>query len=186
MIPHLSPTRRLLVLLTATTLMALYIAGPPLAASPTAQVNVKLSGTMQPDGDVYALVFSPDSRRVVYMADAETDEAYELFSAPSDGGSPPVRLSGLLPFRTQIWQYQVTPDSAHVVYDAPQETAGVYELFIVPIDGGLSLKLNGPLPPGGGVSPSESAPTPPVWCTPLTSRRMRLSSSTACPSAAAR
>ena len=104
MIPHLSPTRRLLVLLTATTLMALYIAGPPLAASPIAQVNVKLSGTMQPDGDVYALVFSPDSRHVVYMADAETDEAYELFSAPSDGGSPPVRLSGLLPSRTQIRQ----------------------------------------------------------------------------------
>jgi len=43
-------------------------------------------GRMQPDGDVEeapSYQFSPDSQRVTYVADQETDVVYELFLSSS-------------------------------------------------------------------------------------------------------
>jgi uncharacterized repeat protein (TIGR01451 family) len=46
---------------------------------------------------------------------------------------------------------QISPDGSKVVYAADQNVADTLELFSVPIDGGAAVKLNVPLPPGGGV-----------------------------------
>src|SRR5690606_3168558 len=116
-----------------------------------AKKNVKLSGDMQPSGDVDNYLLSPDSRYVVYRADAETDDAYELYSAATTGLAEPQRLSGLLAAGTAVGRYDITPDSARVVYIAPQETAGVYELYVVDIGGGQATRLNDALPAGGDV-----------------------------------
>ena len=90
----LQVTRYLLLPVVLIAILALLAGGGPAAAAPTALVNVKLSGTMQPDGDVDRTAISPDSRYVVFRADAETEQAFELFSAPTTGQSPPARLSG--------------------------------------------------------------------------------------------
>ncbi len=110
-------------------------------AAETALVNRKLSGVMQPDGDVKErprFQISPDDNYVVYSADSDTDEASELFSVPLSGVTPPVRLNTLFPSGTSISQFEITPDSKQVIYRFGQE------LHTVPIIGGLSTKLNGP------------------------------------------
>ena len=42
-----------------------------------------------------AFLISPDSSRVVYRADQQTNEVFELYSVPLDGGSV-TRLNGSL------------------------------------------------------------------------------------------
>ena len=103
-------------------------------------VNRKISGTMPAFGEVDSWVefqISPDSRTVVYVADAQTDEAFELYSVPIDGRSAPVRLSGLLPVGTSIQGFEIASDSSRVVYRAAQDTLGVVELYSVPLEGGV-------------------------------------------------
>ncbi len=66
------------------------------SAAPT-----KLSGAMVENGGLpmYSGGFkiSPDGSRVVYRADQDTDEVFELYSAPVDGSTAAVKLNGLLP-----------------------------------------------------------------------------------------
>ena len=133
---------RLFVALVVVALVAaLLLADKPSGAAPAAQANRKLSGAMQAGGDVRqtpSFVISPDSRYVVYAADAETEGAYELYSAPTTGESAPVRLSGLLPSGSAAARFAITPDSSRVVYIAPQATTGVDELYVTAIGGGAA------------------------------------------------
>jgi Tol biopolymer transport system component len=115
-------------------------------------IRYKISGEMPPFGDVRNdFQISPDERYVVYVADQQTDEAFELYRAPIMGGQPPVRLSDLLPTGCAVYSPQFSPDSSRVVYLAPQDTIGVLELYSVPIGGGTAVKLNGALVAGGDV-----------------------------------
>lgn len=118
---------------------------PATRAAPNALVNVKLSGEMQPEGDVapfYDFYVSPDGRYAVYNADAETDEDLNLYSVLTTGESSPVRLNGReSPGRI----VGITPDSERVVYLA-RAGAGIPELYVVPIDGSdAPLDLNAPV-----------------------------------------
>ncbi len=101
---------------------------------------------------------SPDSRRVVYIADQETDEAFELWSVAINGGpvsklNPPMAggkgdIRG--PSRDMINPFRISPDSRRVVYIADQESDSTFELFSVPITGGSATKLNPTLAHGRG------------------------------------
>ena len=96
---------------------------------------------------------SPDSERVVYVSDQNTDGVYELFSVPIGGGSI-VRLNADLPLGGDVTvagellatngrpDFLISSDSKHVVYVADQNTDNVYELFSVPIAGGDPVQLN--------------------------------------------
>jgi len=89
-----------------------------------------VSGIMPIYGDVPGdFKVSPDSKYVVYIADQETDGAYELFSAPIDASAPPTRISPLLPTTVEITSFSISPDSSRVIYRADQQTDEVYELF---------------------------------------------------------
>jgi hypothetical protein len=63
---------------------------------------LKVSGTLVPDGDVVGTSFVPGSRRIVYNADQETDDTFELFLSafgdidfpPPQGGSRATRAAG--------------------------------------------------------------------------------------------
>lgn len=116
---------------------------------------VKLNGPMAWGGDVfdyYGARFSPDGTHVVYNADQEVDDRYELYSVPSNGGTP-TKLNGtLVPGGDAGGFWSISPDGANVLYVADQDTDGVNELYIVPTTGGTPTKLNGPLPFGGNVS----------------------------------
>ncbi len=97
---------------------------------------------------------SPDSGRVVYFADLDVDDGFDLFSAPIDGSAAPVELASLLFFGSAIshGEFRISPDSSRVVHHVP---AGL-ELYSVPIDGSASgVRLNAPLVAGGNVGAGQ-------------------------------
>jgi Tol biopolymer transport system component len=127
----------------------------------TGGAPVKLNGPLVSGGDVSQTSsrFSPDGNRVVYRADQNTDEKFELYSVPSTGGTP-VKLNGSLVSAGDVVadSARISPDSTHVLYLADQDTDNKFELYNVPIAGGTPLKLNGLLPTTGDVTSAEFTP----------------------------
>ncbi len=94
---------------------------------------------------------SGDGSRVVYRADQESDEAFELFSVPLAGGDS-VKLNRSLPAgATVLAGFQLSEDGRDVVYIADQEITEMFELYKAPIAGGDSIKISDPLITEGGV-----------------------------------
>ena len=89
------------------------------------------------------------SGNLVYLADQNTDEVFELFLASSGA-----RLNGqLLPGAKGIVSFALTPDKSAVVYIADENSPGTFELFRVNLAApGASFKLNGTLAPGGDIT----------------------------------
>ncbi|QEG33639.1 TolB-like translocation protein [Bythopirellula goksoeyrii] len=138
--------------LIAAALFTSSLGGPALAAEP-----IKLNGPLVTDGNVIpeGLQFSPDSSRVLYLADQLTDDVNEIFSVPSTGGLA-IRLNGTLAAGGDVFSEgaQFSPDSSRVLYLADQTTNNVNEIFSVPSAGGMATKLNGTLVANGDVSSS--------------------------------
>ena len=88
----------LLVLLTATATKAR-------AADP-----IKINGPLVAGGDVStsSLQFSPDSSRVLYYADQDTNDVFEIYSVASGGGTP-VKLNGPLVAGGDVFNPAVQP-----------------------------------------------------------------------------
>jgi len=111
------------------------IAGPATSA-------IKLNGSLTPNGDVgfgtSYFVISPDSARVVYQADQDTDEMFELYSVPTAGGQAPSKLNVALGADQDVSpnSFSISPNSQRVVY----LVAGVP--YAVPIDGPGSANVN--------------------------------------------
>lgn len=116
------------------------------AGATTPIVNQKLSGSIPDTADVADFKISPNGQTAVFVADLETNDAFELYSVPTDGLADPILLSsGLLPIGTSIEIFEISPDSSRVVYVAEQDSTGVEELYSVPINGGPIVKLNPPI-----------------------------------------
>jgi Tol biopolymer transport system component len=96
-------------------------------------------------------VISPDSRYVVFIADVDVDNAFELYSVPISG-SVPVRLNPPLVAGGAVHEFLIAPDSSRVVYIADQVVDERNELYSVPIAGGPATPLNGALVTGGDVT----------------------------------
>jgi Tol biopolymer transport system component len=117
---------------------------------------VKLNATLVTNGDVGSngILISPDSSRVVYTADQDADNVFEIFSVPIAGGTP-VKLNGSMVANGDVAVAPagraISPDGSRVVYVADQDTDEVLEVFSVPIAGGTPVKLNGPMATGGDV-----------------------------------
>jgi Tol biopolymer transport system component len=106
--------------------------------------GVRLNRNLISGGRIYGWEISPDSRRIVYLADQETVGARELFSVPIGGpAAEGIKLNGALVPGGYAQEWHITADSTRVVYDARQN--GLLELFSVPIGGPPSsgFKLNG-------------------------------------------
>jgi len=56
--------------------------------------SVELSDTIVENGNVTHFAISPDGATVVYRADQETDETFELYRVPIAGGTPLLRSAG--------------------------------------------------------------------------------------------
>ena len=113
----------------------------------------KLNPPLVPGGEVDWVSepqISPDSSRVVYLADQETNDLEEIFSVPIAGGAS-VKLNGTLA-GNYLYDFAISPDSSRVVYRARQDSATQYELYSVPLAGGTTTKLNGFLSSGGQVN----------------------------------
>ncbi len=102
--------------------------------------SIKLNAPFLPEvaGDVFLFEISPDGSRVVYIADQDLDEQYELYSVPIGGGDEdagPIRLNGPLVFDGDVRWFRISPDGECVVYQAAPDVRLEYGLFSVPIDG---------------------------------------------------
>src|SRR6185436_14558011 len=90
--------------------------------------------------------------RVIYFADQEVDEVFELFSAPEDGSAAPLRVSATMPTGSvegDVYGPQLTSDGERAVYLADAHVDNQVELFSVRSDGrGQPLALHGPMAPG--------------------------------------
>jgi len=107
--------------------------------------GVKLNNTLPEGGDVDFKNFavSPDSSRVVYVADQDVDEVDEIFSVPITGPAiSGVKLNDPLPLGGDVVNFKINPDSSSVIYRADQETNDILELYNVTIKGGSRVKLN--------------------------------------------
>ena len=88
-----------------------------------------------PGGDVVQELYTPDGARLVFLADAERDELFELYSVPASGGTP-VKLNDQLDpkedVQSLLW---ITPDSARVLFVETTDRFAVGRLLSVPVDG---------------------------------------------------
>jgi len=107
--------------------------------------GVKLNGPLVDGGQVlmYGFQISPDSSKVVYRADQETDNVDELYSVPTTGpASDGVRLNDPLVAGGDVYfDYQISPDSSQVVYRADQDTDDVVELYVADVEHFVYLPL---------------------------------------------
>jgi len=113
---------------------------------------LKLSRALEPGppaGDVVSQRITADGSRVVYAADGDADEVYELYSTPAAGGDVK-KLNAPLVAGGDVRAWELAEGGARVVYSATQEASNKPELFGAPSDGSAPpVKLNHALPNGG-------------------------------------
>ncbi|MCP3981024.1 MAG: hypothetical protein GY716_17140 [bacterium] len=123
---------------------------------------VRVSTPLTDGGDVDGFPFyriTSDGARLVYRADGDEDQRFELYSLPLDGGAS-MRLNGDLVDGGDVDRnFLLSPDGAWTVYLADQNVDGIDELFGVPTAGGTALRLSGDLVAGGGISRFGIDPT---------------------------
>lgn len=100
---------------------------------------------------------SPDSSRVVFVANKQSLTTSDLCSVPIAGGSS-VKLNA--PVATgAVTGFSLSPDGSRVLYRAHQGIPNTEDLYIVPITGGTPVRLNGPLVADGGVFQAAFSPS---------------------------
>lgn len=123
----------------------------------------RISDALSGFGDVVAQAIAPATQRVVYLADQNSDEAFELFSVPAAGGVPAVQLNEALPAGTiegDVLSFRLLGSGARVLYRADEHIDEFIELYSTTTDGrGPRQRLTATLPDTGDVGP-ELAPTP--------------------------
>jgi Tol biopolymer transport system component len=129
-----------------------------------ASSGVKLNRTLLSCAGVFDrpdFLISRNGRRVVYDANQESDNVFQIYSVPIEGpATAGVKLNGAMVAGGGVSWYAISPDSQRVVYTASQLASGVYEIFSVPVVGPNSagVRLNGPLPTGGDIVDFQISP----------------------------
>ena len=115
---------------------------------------IKLNKPLVSDQDVldFQVSPSPTADYVVYRADEEVDELFELFSVPYNGAGDPIRLFGpTTDPTTDAQDYQITPNGLAVVYIADRSEDERFDLGAVAITGGTHFWLSKEMVDGGDV-----------------------------------
>ena len=109
---------------TVVELYSVPLAGP-------AAAGIKLNGALAALGNVGNFLISPDSSRVVYIANQEAAFVFELYSVPIGGpAAAGIKLNGTLVVGGNVLNFLISPDSGRVVYRADQDTNDVFELYM--------------------------------------------------------
>lgn len=108
--------------------------------------RVKLNSSLVIGGNVgltpgVEFAISPDSSKVVYLADQDVNNVTEIYSA-SLGVSGSTKLNSALTLNGDVESFKITPDSTKVVYMADKDVNGANEIFSVDISGGSEVKIN--------------------------------------------
>lgn len=120
---------------------------------------IKVNGTLVAGGNVLDYYqWSPDSSRLVYQADQDTNDVYELYTVLADGtGLNKVNEALVAGGDVSPTRFLWSPDSDRLAYLADQDNDDVFELYIVLADGTGNVKVNGPLVTGGDVVNNQDA-----------------------------
>lgn len=127
------------------------------ARSRSGGAPVKLNGPLVAGGDVlssFEPLIATALGRVVYLADAEVDGQYELYSVPLTGGTP-IKLNAPLASGADVLgdslppdapYLRLSPDQTHVVFAVlAYYPTGDLELYSVPTAGGAPVRLDRPI-----------------------------------------
>ena len=128
----------------------------------TPGVSVKLNGTLLiPQADVESFVITPDGTSVVYSADPQFDQVFEVFRVLFATPQASTRLNPPLALGQTVTKFSVTPDSTRAVYVANQDplNLSVDELYQVAfLNPQNPTKLNVALPAGRNVTDFSITP----------------------------
>jgi len=128
--------------------------------------SVSLAGNTSPvalgpvplNGDVLEFAFTPDSTRVVFRYERNSDQVASLYVVDVDRSTPPLRLTLPASLDVSAGAFEVTPDSQWAVFRAGSGSAGA-ELQRVPLDGSTAPEtLSGPLVALGNVAAFALSP----------------------------
>ena len=110
---------------------------------------VAVSGTLVDGGDVDVdeFAWSPDGRRLAFIADKLVDGTNELFVTDPAGGVEPTKVSGTLVEQGQVQGFAWSPDGTRLGLRASKDTVFFDEIFVAQPDGASEpLKVSGVLP----------------------------------------
>lgn len=129
---------------------------PSDGSASSVKISHALNGTLI-HGDV---AISPDSQRVLYVADRDgLIGGSSLWSAPIDGSAPAIDLIPSQPSGPEVFGFQVSSDSARVAFRGNPGGGMRFDLFSVPVLGGVNpVRLN-LVVPGDLSGVSQFAPT---------------------------
>ncbi|WP_173048055.1 hypothetical protein [Nitrospira sp. KM1] len=115
--------------------------------------SVKLNPPLPSGRSVTDFVLTPDRTAVIYRADQDADDVFELYRVTFANPGVSTKLNGPLPPGANVsFNFVVTKDSSSVLYLADETTANVLELYRVSfVNPTKSTRLNGPLVAGGNV-----------------------------------
>ncbi|MEM7287530.1 MAG: hypothetical protein AAF480_14355 [Actinomycetota bacterium] len=115
-------------------------------------VNGTLAANRDVDGDDFTI--TPDSQAVIYLADQDTNDVFELYRAPIAGGGSTTKLSGTVTSPGVIeGSTHLSPDGQYVVFRLSE--SGALQLYSARADGtGSRVRLNPTLTAGGQVDGS--------------------------------
>ncbi len=118
-------------------------------------VPILLSGDVFPDNDVLrwngwgdALLFTPDSQRVLFLGDLNFGGRDDLYSVPVDGSSERVKLTGTVPEYSTVTSFLLDPSGQNVLFRADRDGPSDFELWIAPVDGSGPIRKLTPGPDG--------------------------------------
>jgi Ca2+-binding RTX toxin-like protein len=130
---------------------SLGLASPAHAAPGDIGSPLKLNEPLADGGEVLTdMRFTPDGSRVIYLADGDTDEMFELYSAPTGRTGRVRKLNLALGSDEDVINFVIAPDGTRVVFVAG--AADHLSVYSAPADGSApARKLSPDLPPGQGV-----------------------------------
>lgn len=114
--------------------------------------TLKVNGSIVIGGSVQSLSFKVTSNgsKVVYIADQNVDEKFELYTSNMDG-SANTKISGTIPASGDVSNFKITSDNLKVVFQSNLAISTVQEIYSVNINGSSLLKVNSTLVNGENV-----------------------------------
>jgi Tol biopolymer transport system component len=138
---HSSAPRKVLVV------VAPWIAACVLGALEASAQGRRVNAPLVSGGNVTDFALAKGGVRVVYRADLERNDVFELYGVPIDGSASPVKLSpSPVHGGDVVEEFWISPDGRRVVYLADAEVDGFSSLYSSPLDGSApTVKLSGAL-----------------------------------------
>lgn len=100
-----------------------------------------LSGVLVPGGGVSSFQLTPDGQFVIFLADKNIDETFELFSVPVQGGIPLKLHSDLINPNQDVSAFKIAADSQKVIYSANIDNISLPDFYATSLDQNNSINL---------------------------------------------